>query len=139
MKDESILQLLHGLSLNNAGIVGPKLINKNGNIINRYIKIIEEEIKKNKIEKQTKQFAEKLEHYLKILINYLKNFVSRYIHMNEPNIHTEIIKKKKKIADLYEFLGLVKLKRGNKNYTHTSISTGSYYIDKEKYKIFNKL
>ena len=36
--------------------------------------------------------------------------------MNEPNIHTEIIKKKKKIADLYEFLGLVKLKRGNKNF-----------------------
>ena len=58
--------------------------------------------------------------------------------MNEPNIHTHIIKKKKKINNLHEFLGIVKVNK-DEEYTHTSMNGGKFYIDKTKYKLFNKL
>ena len=58
--------------------------------------------------------------------------------MDEPNIQTHIIKKKKKITSLYEFLDERRVSKGNK-YTHTSMSKGSFYIDQTDYKQFLKL
>ena len=56
--------------------------------------------------------------------------------MSEPNIKTYIIKKKKKSKynSLYEFLGHVKVSRGSE-YTHTSMSKGSYFINNKKRKM----
>ena len=53
--------------------------------------------------------------------------------MSEPNLQTQIITKKKTYSNLYEFLGHVKVKRGSE-YTHTSMSKGSYFITKKRLK-----
>ena len=70
-RDNRITPIYEGTnSVQAIDLVFRKLVNKNGNVVNRYVKFIEEEIKKNKGEKQIKEFAEKLEYYLKILINF---------------------------------------------------------------------
>jgi len=70
-RDNRITPIYEGTnSVQAIDLVFRKLVNKNGNVVNRYVKFIEEEIKKNKGGKQIKEFVEKLEHYLKILINF---------------------------------------------------------------------
>jgi alkylation response protein AidB-like acyl-CoA dehydrogenase len=70
-RDNRITPIYEGTnSVQAIDLVFRKLVNKNGNVVNRYVKFIEEEIKKNKEGKQIKEFVEKLEHYLKILINF---------------------------------------------------------------------
>ena len=70
-RDNRITPIYEGTnSVQAIDLVFRKLVNKNGNVINRYVKFIEEEIKKNKGRKQIKEFVEKLEHYLKKLINF---------------------------------------------------------------------
>jgi len=51
-------------------LVFRKLISKEKDIIGKYIKLVEEEIKKNKNQTKIKPFAEKLDEYLKITINF---------------------------------------------------------------------
>ena len=47
-----------------------KLINKDKDIIGSYLKLVENEIKKNKDDKNIKPLAEKLQEYLKITMNF---------------------------------------------------------------------
>ena len=85
-RDNRITPIYEGTnSVQAIDLVFRKLFNKNGNIINSYIKIIEEEIKKNKSEKQTRQFAEKLENYLKILIDF-NNWIEKNIEKSKDDI-----------------------------------------------------
>ena len=46
------------------------IINKNGNIIEKYIELIKKDIEKSKKNNETKLFAELLNQYLKILIDF---------------------------------------------------------------------
>ena len=68
-RDNRITPIYEGTnSVQAIDLVFRKLLNKD--IIGKYIKLVEEEIKKNKNQKSTKPFAEKLDEYLKITINF---------------------------------------------------------------------
>ena len=70
-RDNRITPIYEGTnSVQSIDLVFRKLINKDGSVIDRYIKFIEEEIKKNKTETKIKPFADKLNNYLGILVNF---------------------------------------------------------------------
>ena len=70
-RDNRITPIYEGTnSVQAIDLVFRKLISKDKDIIGKYIKIIEEEIKKNKNQEKIKVFVEKLEEYLKIIINF---------------------------------------------------------------------
>jgi len=70
-RDNRITPIYEGTnSIQSIDLVFRKLVNKDRNVIDRYIKSIEEEIKKNNNHPQIKSLAEKLGHYLKIMTNF---------------------------------------------------------------------
>jgi len=70
-RDNRITPIYEGTnSVQAIDLVFRKLVNKDKDIIGRYIKLIEEEIKKNKNQIKIKPLAEKLEEYIKITINF---------------------------------------------------------------------
>jgi len=70
-RDNRITPIYEGTnSVQAIDLVFRKLISKEKDIIGKYIKLVEEEIKKNKNKTKIKPFAEKLDEYLKITINF---------------------------------------------------------------------
>ena len=70
-RDNRITPIYEGTnSVQAIDLVFRKLVNNDKDIIGRYVKLIEEEIKKNKNHKNIKPLADKLEEYLKITINF---------------------------------------------------------------------
>jgi len=70
-RDNRITPIYEGTnSVQAIDLVFRKLISKEKDIIGKYIKLVEEEIKKNKNQTKIKAFAEKLDEYLKITINF---------------------------------------------------------------------
>jgi len=70
-RDNRITPIYEGTnSVQSIDLVFRKLVNKDRNVVDRYIKSIEEEIKKNNNHPQIKSLAEKLGHYLKIMKNF---------------------------------------------------------------------
>ena len=70
-RDNRITPIYEGTnSVQAIDLVFRKLINKNGNIIGNYIQLIQKDIEKNKKNNETKLFAETLNKYLKILIDF---------------------------------------------------------------------
>jgi len=70
-RDNRITPIYEGTnSIQAIDLVFRKLISKEKDIIGKYIKLVEEEIKKNKNQTKIKPFAEKLDEYLKITINF---------------------------------------------------------------------
>jgi len=70
-RDNRITPIYEGTnSVQAIDLVFRKLISKEKDIIGKYIKLVEEEINKNKNQTKIKPFAEKLDEYLKITINF---------------------------------------------------------------------
>jgi len=70
-RDNRITPIYEGTnSVQAIDLVFRKLISKEKDIIGKYIKLVEKEIKKNKNQTKIKPFAEKLDEYLKITINF---------------------------------------------------------------------
>ena len=70
-RDNRITPIYEGTnSVQAIDLVFRKLINKDKDVIGRYFKLIEEEIKKSKNQTKIKLLAEKLEGYLKVTINF---------------------------------------------------------------------
>jgi len=70
-RDNRITPIYEGTnSVQAIDLVFRKLINKDKDIIGSYVKLIEEEIKKNKNQTKIKPLAEKLDEYLKITVNF---------------------------------------------------------------------
>jgi alkylation response protein AidB-like acyl-CoA dehydrogenase len=70
-RDNRITPIYEGTnSVQAIDLVFRKLINKNGNIIENYIKLIKKDIEENKKNDETKLFAETLNQYLEVLINF---------------------------------------------------------------------
>jgi len=70
-RDNRITPIYEGTnSIQAIDLVFRKLFNKDKDIIGRYVKLIEEEIKKNKNQTKIKPLAEKLEEYLKTTLNF---------------------------------------------------------------------
>jgi len=72
-RDNRITPIYEGTnSVQSIDLVFRKLINKDKDVIQRYFKLIEKEIKKNKNQAKIKSFAKKLHEYLKIAVNFTK-------------------------------------------------------------------
>jgi len=70
-RDNRITPIYEGTnSIQAIDLVFRKLISKEKDIIGKYFKLVEEEIKKNKNQTKIKPLAEKLDEYLKITINF---------------------------------------------------------------------
>jgi len=70
-RDNRVTPIYEGTnSVQAIDLVFRKLINKDKDIIGRYFKLIEEEIKKNKNQSKIKPLAGKLDEYLKVTINF---------------------------------------------------------------------
>ena len=70
-RDNRITPIYEGTnSVQAIDLVFKKLINKDKDIVGSYFKLVEEEIKKNKGQKNIKPLAEKLDEYLKISKNF---------------------------------------------------------------------
>ena len=70
-RDNRVTPIYEGTnSVQAIDLVFRKLINKDKDIIGRYFKLIEEEIKKNKNQSKIKLLAGKLDEYLKVTINF---------------------------------------------------------------------
>ncbi len=76
-RDNRITPIYEGTnSVQAIDLVFRKLVNKDKDIIGRYVKLIETEIKKNKNQKNIKPLADKLDEYLKLTVdftNWIKN------------------------------------------------------------------
>jgi len=134
-RDNRITPIYEGTnSVQAIDLVFRKLVNKNGNIINSYIKIIEEEIKKNKSEKQTKQFAEKLENYLKILIDF-NNWIEKNIEKSKDDISAacnDYLKVLGLIAVAFSWLKILNVSykelKNNKKFFEDKIETANFFF-----------
>ena len=70
-RDNRITPIYEGTnSIQAIDLVFRKLVNKNGNIISNYIQLVQQDIEKSKKNNETKLFAEMLNKYLKILIDF---------------------------------------------------------------------
>jgi hypothetical protein len=70
-RDNRITPIYEGTnSVQAIDLVFRKLVNKDKDIIGRYVKLIETEIKKTKNQKNIKPLADKLEEYLKVTLNF---------------------------------------------------------------------
>ena len=134
-RDNRITPIYEGTnSVQAIDLVFRKLFNKNGNIISSYIKIIEEEIKKNKSEKQTKQFAEKLENYLKILIDF-NNWIEKNIEKSKDDISAacnDYLKVLGLIAVAFSWLKILNVSykelKNNKKFFEDKIETANFFF-----------
>jgi len=134
-RDNRITPIYEGTnSVQAIDLVFRKLFNKNSNIINSYIKIIEEEIKKNKSEKQTRQFAEKLENYLKILIDF-NNWIEKNIEKSKDDISAacnDYLKVLGLIAVAFSWLKILNVSykelKNNKKFFADKIETANFFF-----------
>jgi len=101
-RDNRITPIYEGTnSVQAIDLVFRKLISKEKDIIGKYIKLVEEEIKKNKNQTKIKPFAEKLDEYLKITINFT-NWIKGKIKNSKDDVSAAC-------NDYLKVLGLIAL------------------------------
>ena len=101
-RDNRITPIYEGTnSVQSIDLVFRKLFNKDRNIIGRYIKFIEKEIKKSKKQAKIKLFAKKLDDYLKITINFT-NWIKKNIKNSKDDVSAAC-------NDYLKVLGLIAL------------------------------
>ena len=85
-RDNRITPIYEGINaVQSIDLVFRKLFISNGHVIEQYIQSIRKEIKKNQSEIKTKLFAEKLNHYLEILVNFT-NWIETNIKEQKDNV-----------------------------------------------------
>ena len=136
-RDNRITPIYEGTnSVQAIDLVFRKLVNKNGNVVNRYVKFIEEEIKKNKGEKQIKEFAEKLEYYLKILINF-NLWIEKNMEKSKDDINAacnDYLKVLGLVAVAFSWLKILNVSykelKNNKKFYEDKIETAKFFFNK---------
>ena len=136
-RDNRITPIYEGTnSVQAIDLVFRKLVNKNGNVVNRYVKFIEEEIKKNKGEKQIKEFAEKLEYYLKILINF-NLWIEKNMEKSKDDINAacnDYLKVLGLVAVAFSWLKILNVSykelKNNKRFYEDKIETAKFFFNR---------
>ena len=101
-RDNRITPIYEGTnSVQAIDLVFRKLINKDKDIIGKYVKLIEQEIKKNKNQAKIKPLAEKLDEYLKITINFT-NWIKDKMKNSKDDVSAAC-------SDYLKVLGLIAL------------------------------
>ena len=101
-RDNRITPIYEGTnSVQSIDLVFRKLFNKDRNIIGRYIKFIEKEIKKSKKQAKIKLFVKKLDDYLKITVNFT-NWIKKNMKSSKDDVSAAC-------NDYLKVLGLIAL------------------------------
>jgi len=136
-RDNRITPIYEGTnSVQAIDLVFRKLINKDKDIIGRYVKLIEEEIKKNKNQAKIKPLAKKLNEYLKITINFT-NWIKDKMKSSKDDVSAacnDYLKVLGLIALAYSWLKVLdvsykELSR-NKKFFEDKIETSNFFFNR---------
>ena len=136
-RDNRITPIYEGTnSVQSIDLVFRKLFNKNRNIIGRYIKFIEKEIKKSKKRAKIKLFAKKLDDYLKITVNFT-NWIKKNMKSSEDDVSAacnDYLKVLGLIALAYSWLKVLDVSykeiSKNKKFFEDKIETASFFFNR---------
>ena len=136
-RDNRITPIYEGTnSAQSIDLVFRKLINKDGSVIDRYIKFIAEEIKKNKTETKIKPFADKLNNYLGILVNFT-NWIKESIKNSKDDASAacnDYLKILGLMALAYSWLKVLNVSykeiNNNKKFFEDKIETANFFFNR---------
>jgi len=136
-RDNRITPIYEGTnSVQAIDLVFRKLTNKDKDIIGKYIKLVEEEIKKNKNQTKIKSFAEKLDEYLKITINFT-NWIKEKMKNSEDDVSAacnDYLKVLGLIALAYSWLKILDISykelSKNKKFFEEKIETANFFFNR---------
>jgi len=136
-RDNRITPIYEGTnSVQAIDLVFRKLINKDKDIIGRYVKLIEEEIKKNKNQAKIKPLAEKLDEYLKITINFT-NWIKDKMQNSKDDVGAacnDYLKVLGLIALAYSWLKVLDVSykelSKNKKFFEDKIETANFFFNR---------
>ena len=136
-RDNRITPIYEGTnSMQSIDLVFRKLFNKDRNVIGRYIKFIEKEIKKSKKQAKIKLFAKKLDDYLKITVNFT-NWIKKNMKSSKDDVSAacnDYLKVLGLIALAYSWLKVLdvsyKEMSKNKKFFEDKIETASFFFNR---------
>ena len=136
-RDNRITPIYEGTnSVQSIDLVFRKLFNKDRNIIGRYIKFIEKEIKKSKKQAKIKLFAKKLDDYLKITVNFT-NWIKKNMKSSKDDVSAacnDYLKVLGLIALAYSWLKVLDVSykeiSKNKRFFEDKIETASFFFNR---------
>ena len=136
-RDNRITPIYEGTnSVQAIDLVFRKLVNQDKDIVGRYVKLIEEEIKKNKNQTKIKPFAEKLDEYLKITINFT-NWIKEKMKNSKNDASAacnDYLKVLGLIALGYSWLKVLDISykelNNNKNFFQNKIETANFFFNR---------
>jgi len=136
-RDNRITPIYEGTnSVQAIDLVFRKLINKDKDIIGRYVKLVEEEIKKNKNQAKIKSLAEKLDEYLKITINFT-NWIKEKMKNSKDDVSAacnDYLKVLGFIALAYSWLKVLDISykelSKNKKFFEDKIETANFFFNR---------
>ena len=136
-RDNRITPIYEGTnSVQSIDLVFRKLFNKDRNIIGRYIKFIEKEIKKSKKRAKIKLFAKKLDDYLKITVNFT-NWIKKNMKSSKDDVSAacnDYLKVLGLIALAYSWLKVLDVSykeiSKNKKFFEDKIETASFFFNR---------
>jgi len=136
-RDNRITPIYEGTnSVQAIDLVFRKLISKEKDIIGKYIKLVEEEIKKNKNQTKIKPFAEKLDEYLKITINFT-NWIKEKMQNSKDDVSAacnDYLKVLGLIALAYSWMKVLDISykelSKNKKFFEDKIETANFFFNR---------
>ena len=136
-RDNRITPIYEGTnSVQAIDLVFRKLINKDKDIIGGYVKLIDEEIKKNKNQTKIKPLAEKLDEYLKITINFT-NWIKEKMKNSKDDVSAacnDYLKVLGLIALAYSWLKVLDVSykelSKNKKFFEDKIETANFFFNR---------
>ena len=136
-RDNRITPIYEGTnSIQAIDLVFRKLINKNGDIIGNYIKLIEQDIEKSKQKNETKLFAEKLNQYLKILIDFT-SWIEKSMKKSKDDVSAacnDYLRVLGLVAVGYAWLKVLDISfkeiKNNKIFFENKIETAKFFFDR---------
>jgi len=136
-RDNRITPIYEGTnSVQAIDLVFRKLINNNGNIIGNYIKLIKEDIEKNKKNGEIKLFTETLSQYLKILIDFT-DWIEKGIKSSKDDVSAacnDYLKVLGLVAVGYSWLKVLDISykeiKNNKEFFEDKIETAKFFFDR---------
>jgi acyl-CoA dehydrogenase len=136
-RDNRITPIYEGTnSVQAIDLVFRKLVNKNGNIIENYIQLIKEGIDESKNNVETRLFAEKLNQYLKILIDFTA-WIEKSMKNSKDDVSAacnDYLKVLGLIAVGYSWLKVLDISykeiKNNKIFYEDKIETAKFFFDR---------
>ena len=136
-RDNRITPIYEGTnSIQAIDLVFRKLINKNGNIIGNYIQLIKKDIEESKKNNETKLFAETLNQYLGILIDFT-NWIEKSMKNSKDDVSTacnDYLRVLGLVALGYSWLKVLDISfkeiKNNKKFFESKIETARFFFDR---------